>query len=174
MTCTVRIRLAERDDYPAIAEVQAESWKDAYRGTLPATYLAGDVYEDLARHWQGVVTGPGDVVMVAADKGGVIGFIAVWCRPDPFIDNLHVLPALRSKGIGRKLMAAAVARLVQDGHNTAYLWVLETNDRAIRLYEELGGVAADRTIKSIFGHDLPALRFVWDDIAKMIESPDSV
>ena len=134
----MRIRPAKRDDTQAIAAVQSVSWKDAYKGMLPDEYLGNDVADELARHWKALEICPKDVVLVA-EEGEIIGFVAVWCRPDPFIDNLHVLPDWRSKGVGKKLMTAAAEQLVQLSHSTAYLWVLEENDRAVKLYEELGG-----------------------------------
>ena len=90
----MNIRHAQRSDLPLIAAVQAESWRDTYSDVLPEEYLGDQIAEDLERHWNEVGIKPGDVVIVAEDDG-IVGFIAVWCRPEPFIDNLHVRPSKR-------------------------------------------------------------------------------
>jgi len=37
-------------------------------------------------------------------------------------------------------MAAVAEQLISRGHKTAYLWVFDSDSRAIRFYERLGGV----------------------------------
>lgn len=163
-TWGMKIRRARRSDLPLIAAVQAESWKDAYAGVLPAKYLTDQITADLERHWLGVEIQPDDVVLVA-EQGGIIGFIAVWCRPDPFIDNLHVKPSHRSKKVGSTLLREAARQLIQQGHKSAHLWVVAGNHRAIRLYERLGGVRTDLALKNLFGHEVPNIKVVWPDIS---------
>ena len=158
------IRRIRHIDLPHVAAIQAESWKDAYADVLPEAYLAGQIYTDLERHWSEVKIQPEDIVLVAEDDG-IIGFIAIWCRPDPFIDNLHVIPSKRSRGIGSTLMASAARLMIQEGHKTAYLWVVANNKRAIRLYERLGGVCKDRALKNLFDHAVPQVKIVWPDIS---------
>ena len=158
------IRRIQPSDLPHIAAVQIESWKDTYTDALPAAYLADQVTEDLEHHWSKVAIQPEDIVRVAED-GGIIGFISVWCRPYPFIDNLHVKPAHRSKGVGSKLMASAARQILRQGHSSAYLWVVEKNRRAIQLYERLGGVRTEHALKNIFGHKVPSVKIVWSDIS---------
>ncbi|MGD8962400.1 MAG: GNAT family N-acetyltransferase [Desulfobacterales bacterium] len=160
----MNIRHFRRSDRPQIAAVQIESWKDTYAGVLPAAYLANQVAAELKHHWSEVEIQPEDIVRVAEDDG-IIGFISVWCRPDPFIDNLHVKPAMRSKGIGSKLMASAARQMIRQGHGSAYLWVFEKNQRAIQLYERLGGIRTEHAVKNIFGHKLPSVKMVWSDIS---------
>jgi GNAT superfamily N-acetyltransferase len=149
---------------PLIAAVQAASWKDTYSGVLPKEYLTDQVDEDLLCHWREVEILPDDVVLVA-EEDGIIGFIAVWCRPDPLIDNLHVKPSRRSNRIGSTLLISAVCQLLELGHRSAYLWVVASNERAIRFYTRLGGVCLDRAVKNIFGHEVPNIKIEWSDIS---------
>ena len=153
----MRIRPATHHDTPSIAAVQTASWKDTYKRMLPDGYLENDVSDDLVRHWGAVEVRPEDVVLVA-EEDGIIGFIAIWCRPDPFIDNLHVLPHWRSKGVGKELLEAAAEQLTRQGQSKAYLWVLEDNHRAVQFYEGLGGVREERANKPVFGYQLPSLK----------------
>lgn len=160
----MNIRRAQDSDLPFIAAVQADSWRETYSDVLPEAYLADKLAEDLDRHWREVEIQPEDVVLVA-EEDGIIGFIAVWCRPDSFIDNLHVKQSQRSKRIGSTLMTSAARQLVQQGHKTAYLWVVESNKRAIRLYERLGGVRTDRALKNLFGHKVPNVKIMWSNLS---------
>ena len=95
----MQIRPAEASDMDTVAALHAASWRASYRGMLPDAYLDNEVGDDVQRQWQGAVIAPNDVVLVASDPN-IVGFIAVWCRPDPFIDNLHVDPQRRSEGVG--------------------------------------------------------------------------
>ena len=162
----ITIRPAKLSDRPILAAVQAASWKDAYRDVLPADYLTDGLDADLDHHWQSTDLAEDDVVLVA-EEDEIIGFIAVWVRPDPYIDNLHVRPGLRSKGIGRRLMAAAAERLMAAGHATAYLWVVAGNDRAIAFYERLGGLRTGQEMQPLFGNDVLNYRIEWDDLSKI-------
>jgi ribosomal protein S18 acetylase RimI-like enzyme len=161
------IRPAKQDDLPMIASIHAMSWRDAYAGILPADYLRDQVQQDLEAYWKQREILPQDVVLVADTTDGPVGFIAVWCRPSPFIDNLHVLPSLRSRGMGAALMEAAAGRLIAQGHSTAYLWVFERNEAAICFYQRLGAVKGRQEMKEVFGHRVPSVRMDWSDLGVM-------
>jgi ribosomal protein S18 acetylase RimI-like enzyme len=158
------IRPAIEDDLTTIASIHATSWRDAYAGILPADYLRDQVQQDLEAYWKQREILPQDVVLVADTSDGPVGFIAVWCRPSPFIDNLHVLPSMRSRGIGAALMEAAAGRLIAQGHSTAHLWVFERNEAAIRFYQRLGAIKGGQEMKEVFGHKVPSLRLEWSDL----------
>lgn len=131
--------------------------------------MAEQIDLELARHWRRVDIRSQDIVLVA-EADALIGFAAVWCRPVPFIDNLHVRPAYRSHKAGSALMKAVAQRLIRDGYRTAYLWVFESNPKAIRFYERLGGAPTDRAPKNVFGYDVPSLKIEWDDLARILEN----
>ena len=163
----MQIRPAQQSDLEPIAALHAESWRDAYSDVLPKQYLADQLGADLLHHWRTAEIRSSDVLLVAEDHG-IIGFIAVWCRPEPFIDNLHVKPANRSERVGSSLMKSAAKTLIQSGHKTAHLWVVESNQRAIHFYERLGGVCTDRELKKLFGHMVPNVKVVWSDIYSIL------
>lgn len=159
------IRPAQQGDLPRIASIHAKSWRDAYAGILPADYLRSQVEQDLQAYWAQREILPQDVVLVADTTDGPVGFIAVWCRPSPFIDNLHVSPPMRSRGIGTTLMEAAASQLVARGYSTAYLWVFERNVAAIRFYQRLGAVKGRQEMKEVFGHSVLSVRMEWSDLS---------
>jgi ribosomal protein S18 acetylase RimI-like enzyme len=161
---SMEIRPAIEGDLPTIASIHSASWRDAYSGFLPADYLAGQVQLDLQAYWEQQEIHPQDVVLMADTTDGPVGFVAVWCRPSPFVDNLHVSPPMRSRGIGAALMRAAAGRLIELGYSTAYLWVFDSNVAAIRFYERLGAARARRAMKEFFGQGVPCVRMEWSDL----------
>lgn len=173
---TVTIRPACDTDRDAIASIHAKSWKSAYRDVFPEAFLAGPVDQDLLDMWRTTPDTADDVLLVAeenATEGSrLVGFIAVRCRPDPFIENLHVLPAVRSQGLGRRLMVRAAERLIGAGQSKAHLWVMESNVRAIRFYEALGGVCGETVTKVFFGNPARVVRIDWPDLSVLTSGMD--
>ena len=108
-----------------------------------------------------------DVVLVA-EADGLCGFIAVWCRPAPHIDNLHVQPSFRSRKIGTLLLVSATQELLARQHKTADLWAFKTNLKAIRFYERMGGVVAEEAPQDIFGYSIPSVRIEWKDLSVIL------
>jgi len=165
----MKIRQATRSDLQDIATIHIESWKASYSDVLPAEFLARQINRDFVRHWREIEIQNEDIVLVA-EENSVVGFISVWCRPIPFIDNLHVRPSQRSKKIGSALMKAAAKELINQGHKTAYLWVFESNEKAIRFYERLGGLQKEQSMKTVFGYDVLSRKIEWADLSVICEN----
>lgn len=159
----MKIRHAAQSDFQGIAAIHAESWKDSYASVLPAEFLAKQIDIDIAKHWSEIQIQNEDLLLVAEDDI-LVGFVAIWCRTIPFIDNLHVKPSYRSKGTGSALMKAAAKELINKGNRTAFLWVFESNEKAIRFYERLGGVQKEQAQKAVFGHKVLSRKIEWDDL----------
>lgn len=87
---------------------------------------------------------PGQVVLVCEEGYKVVGFI--WLvievefsgRRRGEIAAVHVDRQHRGKGFGRELMAEGEAILRSYGCEQAHLMVTADNDRAVKLYRELG------------------------------------
>ena len=165
----MNIRRATKSDLQDIAAIHIESWKDSYSDILPAEFLSGQIKGDIERHWNEIKIQNEDIVLVA-EENSLIGFVAVWCRPIPFIDNLHVEPSHRSKGVGSALIGAAAKELINRGHKKAYLWVFESNAKAIRFYKRLGGIQKEQSIKDAFGFDVLSRKIEWDDLSTICEN----
>ena len=136
---------------------------------LPTEFLPGQINRDFERHWKEIEILNEDIVLVAEDNS-LAGFVAVWCRPTPFIDNLHVRPSQISNGIGSALMKAVSKEIINEGHKTEYLWVFKTNEKAIRFYERLGGIQKEQSIKIVFGYDVLSRKIEWDDLSIILEN----
>jgi GNAT superfamily N-acetyltransferase len=165
------IRKAKSSEFKIIADIHIESCRNSYSNILSSGFLNKEIAPFLNEHWSNVEIQDGDVVLVAEEKE-IIGFIAVWCRPIPFIDNLHVKPSRRSQNVGTALMQVAAEALLMTGKRNGYLWVFHSNEKAIRFYERLGGVQKECTVKDIFGHQLLSKKIEWADLSTITMNGD--
>lgn len=90
---------------------------------------------------------PDSIVLVAEEAGAVIGYAYAGLEgmdymilrgPAGVVYDLLVDPAQRRHGVGRRLMQAAVAALVQRGARQVQLSAASSNALAQRLFADLG------------------------------------
>lgn len=166
---TIEIRPATAADSAAIAELHQRSWRSAYRGLLPDSYLDGRAGTELAARWSRTFAKdePRRVIVVAMAPDGIVGFVAAWPSTArmALIDNLHVAPGQRGGGIGRRLMGRAAAELRRLGFEAAFLEVIEGNHGARGFYRRLGGIEGELFLEPIGGHPTPVFPVIWDDLA---------
>jgi ribosomal protein S18 acetylase RimI-like enzyme len=139
----VRIRDATVEDAGAIARLQLESWRDAYRGLLPDDYLDSLDENDRTAQWQATIAEADERVSVLAaeEDDQIVGFVHT--GPSETTDEgqmfaMHVRPPLRGHGIGFDLHDLALRRLRQGGFHEVELWLLKMNRRARQFYERQG------------------------------------
>jgi mycothiol synthase len=84
-------------------------------------------------------------LLVAERDGDVVGFNWLRRHPathrDPEMGEIYVIgvaPHAHGEGIGRMLVRAGLARIVESGVHTALLYVAADNAAAIALYQSLG------------------------------------
>lgn len=108
------------------------------RDRMPADYAAFLVEQMRAAHV---------VLLVAEDHGDVLGYAYAAVEghdymalrgPAGVLHDLVVEPAYRGRGIGRKLLDAALAALATLGAPRVVLSTAAGNDSARRLYERAG------------------------------------
>lgn len=142
----MRIRPARHADAEPIAEVQVESWRWAYPGLLPQSYLDALSVERRARGWSALLA-PGaasrTVTWVASDEDGCCGLASAGpVRSESAgvgeLFSLYVRPRAIGTGAGRLLLSYVTAQLKMMLYGSAVLWVLEENQRARRFYERAG------------------------------------
>ena len=141
-----RIRPANLEDCPAIAQVQVDSYRTVYADFFPQTFLDHFTYEEQTQDWRDLLTGQTrDLLYVAEiESGEIIGYALG--RPgltsiapyDSELVALHVRRVYWRQGIGRQLLAATAAGLQAQGCTCLMLWVLAENP-ARAFYERLGG-----------------------------------
>src|SRR4029453_3330073 len=109
----IAIRPIVAADADNVAALHAMSWRDAYRGMLRDEYLDADIVGDRRQVWSGRLGDPVDSEFgfIAEAAGNAVGFVFLRGRADDvwgtLVDNLHVLPALKGRSIGRRLLEAA-------------------------------------------------------------------
>jgi GNAT superfamily N-acetyltransferase len=167
----VAIRDATVEDARAIAHVHVRSWRWAYRGQIRDEFLDRLSIVERESTWRerlGSNEGPRCVV-AEADDGVVIGFAAFGEPQDEVSPGTGELLALyieedvAGTGVGRQLLERATGGLRDGGSDRAFLWVLESNDRARRFYERSGWAWDGTTSEHRFDcANRPILRYVID------------
>jgi GNAT superfamily N-acetyltransferase len=170
------IRPVAVSDALLLAEIHAASWRDAYRGLLRDAYLDSEVVADRISVWSERMqhADPACFGFMAEMDGTPAGFVFLRGADDAqwgtLLDNIHVLPHFKGRGIGLRLIEAA-ARETARRHpgERVYLWVFEQNLRARRFYARLGGRDAERVVQPApGGGTLPEWRVVWDNPAQLL------
>lgn len=110
---------------------------DTFLSTYEAERLLGD------DHWRAEF-GRGDWHVGFAD-GEPIGLLGVTRDASTpadacFLGYLWVAPEHRRRGVALRMIKVILDRLPADGVRTVFLWVLDGNDLAIRVYERAGFV----------------------------------
>ncbi|MGP6170330.1 GNAT family N-acetyltransferase [Microbacterium sp. A196] len=141
------IRPAALADARGIAAVHVRSWQSAYRGLMPQHVLNALVVEDRAERWRGILTDPHPLTLgtlVAESDGEILGWVSFGAGRDEGADadgevyGIYSDPRSWSAGVGHALLAAAERALIEAGYRTAFLWVLDGNERADSFYERQG------------------------------------
>lgn len=85
-------------------------------------------------------------LIVAVNKGNLVGVAEIgWDKPCPVgnvvapeLNKLYILEWFCGKGIGQKLLDACEQTVLSRGIKEMWLWVLDSNERAIAFYEKHG------------------------------------
>lgn len=166
-------RQAEASDSDAIAALHVKSWRATYRGILPDTYLDNEAEEERRNYWQHHLSRPhpDDLVMLFQDGDHLLGFISIIPAPDhdvdALIENLHVDPETHGRGLGRRLIAEAVERLLSRDVRSICLWVYDQNEKATAFYSRLGGTIDLRGTEEFAGATVQHSRIVFRDLAEL-------
>ena len=150
----ITIRPIVAADAITVADLHATSWRDAYRGMLRDEYLDGDIATERRQVWTGRLGAPVDANygFIAEAETGPVGFVYMLGGVDAtwgtLIDNLHVLPGLKGRGIGRRLLeAAALETAAPFPGRRVHLFVFEANAAARRFYASVGGREVERAAR---------------------------
>jgi len=142
----LEIRTAAIDDAHRVAIVHVASWQTAYRGLMPNDVLDGLSVEQREDGWRRIISDPNTAgrTLVADRDGEIVGWASFGPGRDEGASDqgelwgLYAHPNAFSTGVGHALIAAVEMALREDGFTSAYLWVLDGNDRAAKFYERHG------------------------------------
>lgn len=173
------IRTGTRADADTIAALHARSWQITYRGLFSDAFLDGPVLEERRGLWRSRLDSwdaARNVVLLAEAEGELQGFASVLLDIEPQwgarLDNLHVNPHAKARGIGRQLVCAA-AQWVRDGGEmtSLHLMVFERNEAARGFYDAMRGKCVERREVTVEdGTRLVELRYLWKDLGELIKA----
>jgi ribosomal protein S18 acetylase RimI-like enzyme len=167
----IKIRLARPGDVSEIANVHVTCWREAYRGLLPAEYLAKLNFRKKIDAWQSVILNTQKFhVYVAEDRMGVIGFATYEAARDSHwegfgeVSSIYLLQRFKGRGVGKHLLKIGMQDLMRRGFTKAYCWVLEGNP-TIQFYEHTGAeFSGDSKDDEIGGQKVKELAYVWNTL----------
>ncbi|MDV5143339.1 GNAT family N-acetyltransferase [Streptomyces sp. SBC-4] len=171
----MKIRPGTAADATGIAALHTDSWRAAYSGIMPASYLDGPLLEEHALLWRTRLLDDGPVagetagaahLLVAVDGAmHMSGFAYLVPQEDGriLLDNLHARPGLIGVGVGWHLLRRAFAwAAVEHPGRPVYLEVLKDNVRATAFYSRQGGrPTAERTERFPAGFELAEIEYTW-------------
>jgi GNAT superfamily N-acetyltransferase len=93
-------------------------------------------------------------VLWGAFEGEVLAGVIAF--HDDWIEQLYVLPAAQSRGIG-----SALLEIAKQGADRLQLWTFQRNAQARRFYEARGFSAVEQTDGSRNEENEPDMRYLW-------------
>lgn len=166
----ISFRMASGTDAETIAALHAESWKSAYANILSSRYLIEEVDQDRKEVWEDrfLVSPSNQFVILAENEDSLLGFVCIYTNLEyqygSLIDNLHVKPHYKGKGLGKLLISKASDLIFEKCSTRAmHLWVYEDNTAAISFYEKIGGKKVEKSpMKNPDGTTSMCYRMYWE------------
>ncbi len=150
-------------EFGETSHIYAKSWKAAYRGIVPQTYLDNLTPES----WTSFLANSPFHNYLLRDNDIFIATAAIGKARDSRyneygeIVSIYVLPEFFGKGYGTVLFRYITDKLKSMGYDKMYLWVLEENYKARRFYEKMEFVFnGDRKVTEISGKKLVEICYV--------------
>lgn len=145
--------MTQADDRFAISHIYEESWKFAYKGIIPQSYLDSIP----VGRWASYLDEDGRNSLIMIEHDTFIG-TASYCKSrfsdfDGFgeIVSIYFLPQYIGKGYGKQMLDAVINELALLGCRDIFLWVLEDNLKARKFYEKAGFVLSDNYLEDNIG-----------------------
>jgi GNAT superfamily N-acetyltransferase len=173
----IAIRRARAGDAPGIAVVHVATWRSAYAGLLPDTFLERlSVIRLTGQYDRAIRMGLGLHVAINASgttEPSVVGFTSARrSRSDRLgdgeVETLYVMDDWQNQGIGGELLRASGKFLAGLGCRSAYAWVLRENPAGF-FYQRLGGKRIATSTTSVGGQDIPQIAYAWDPIETLLD-----
>lgn len=148
------LRPARPADAACIAAISMEVWLGTYLRDGVSPFFAAYALDTFTlSNTQALVTDPHQRIWVSQNADGIDGFVRLTTHsPAPEnipstteISTLYVRPRHQGKGIGRRLLHAALAHAQQSNTGVVWLATNEENAPAIAFYNALGFAAAGQT-----------------------------
>jgi GNAT superfamily N-acetyltransferase len=172
----VNIERGAPDDAEAIAAAHVDAWRETYAGLLPPSIYAAKTVEMMTPRWRDSLE-RGEAVFVVRDGTAIEGVALAGARRDetlPFEADVRAIYLRRRAqgfGLGRRLMAAMASDLLARDFRGCGLWALESNMRARRFYEMLGGRVVATSTEHAPDGSAVHVGYGWNDVSAWLISP---
>ncbi len=120
----VQVRTMRAEDVDAVVEIETEAFSSPWRRETFAELIGRSTLE---------------MLVMEHSEEGIVGYAVLWCILDQGeLANLAIVPRMRSKGLGNRLMARVIEVARERGVETLFLEVRESNAHALELYRRFG------------------------------------
>jgi ribosomal protein S18 acetylase RimI-like enzyme len=139
------IKLLGPDEWPELRDIRLSALKEAPDAFL-ASYAEEREYDE--SRWRAEFARCDWHIGFENDRAiGLLGCTRQIDLPDPgpYLEYLWVSPDARRRGMAFKLLSHVVDGLRRSGVQTAYLWVLDGNEAAVRVYQRVGFVSSNHS-----------------------------
>lgn len=166
-TITAETRRAKPEDAGRIADVHANSWRNAYAGIVPHGALARMINRRDKNWWANAIRKSTIILVIEVDEK-IVGYATLGVnRVSTFpyegeVYEIYVEPECQGIGIGTMLFCDARSELKRRGYKGSCVWVLSENDPAISFYENSGGRAIAKGSEHFDDKKLEKTAFAWD------------
>jgi ribosomal protein S18 acetylase RimI-like enzyme len=161
------LRNARRDDVDALAAVKVEGWHTTYADLVDEQTLAPFLDVAVQRAAVRALLDDSSMLVVVAEHEGTVVAFGTGDLRTGYVDTLHVLPAHRSRGIGRRLLGAIAEAARQRGCTKVSLHVVAGNIRARQFYERLGGELTGSG-PADWAPTVDEVHYRWTDIDRLV------
>jgi len=143
----LEIRTPRIDDTAGAAAVHYRSWVATYTPLVRPDQADQLTLAERVAHWEWLLgSQPAHMgALLAVRPGAIVGLVEweIGVDDDPSVGEIHAIHVAseeRGRGVGWRLLDAAVAALRGHGLRRAILWVVEDNSTARAFYERQGWV----------------------------------
>jgi ribosomal protein S18 acetylase RimI-like enzyme len=133
-----RIEILACDDWSGLRDIRLSALLDSPNSFL-ATHEQESGYDE--QRWRTeLARGRWHIGLVDGKRVSLLGATREPGRPayERFLEYLWVSPGSRGQGVGLRFFDLVLGRLQAAGVRTVFLWVLDGNDVAVRLYRKAG------------------------------------
>ncbi len=159
------IKLLVQDEWRVLRDVRLAALRESPNSFL-AMYENEKVFDELK--WRAEFSrGDWTVSMHDEQLAGIVGCTREASTPadERYLEYLWVAPLWRNKGVARTMVTAVLDRLRNSGVRTAYLWVLDGNDAAVRLYKRVGFISSNHRHRPAPAGPRSSCSSTWADAA---------
>jgi len=151
----MEIRKATASDIESFKRFMIQAWDEAGPGATGWTGASDERVEQLTSDdfLSSLFTRPNVTVFLAWDNGKVVGFASnrVVDGKTVELSGIVVLESMTGKGIGSRLLDAAVKEVADDGFSQIVVKTEKFNERAIGFYTNKGFEVKDRMVSEMEG-----------------------